>query len=202
VCPSGFDWRRVTDGYNCKGRGTHFISDELLAEGRGGVFYVPAGPHGRLKPKWGPYYEDPNDPIPGSFIYAGDPSVACPEGMKDGCAVWPKIWKLVPGLTGMPQTQEEIDRLNDALAEVYGDRSMQLPPQNRAGDSDSFGFGNDNGMNFTFDGRQVPGMPDIGPGGMNFTINGRPMPGMPGMGPGIGFMFGNSRPFRGAGPRF
>lgn len=91
VCPSGFDWRRVTDGYHCNGRGTHFISDDLLAEGRGGVFYVPAGLHGRLQPKWGPYYEDPNDPIPGSLIYGGDPSVACPEGMRDGCAVWPKI---------------------------------------------------------------------------------------------------------------
>lgn len=102
----------------------------------------------------------------------------------------------------MPQTQEEMDRLNDALAEVYGDRSMQVPPLNRAGDSDEFGFGSDDGMNFMFNRRPVPGIPGMGPGGMNFTMNGRPMPGMPGMGPGAGFMFGNGRPFRGAGPRF
>lgn len=35
-CPSGWGWDRVKKGYMCTG-GHHFVSDALLAEGRGGV---------------------------------------------------------------------------------------------------------------------------------------------------------------------
>lgn len=36
-CPAGFAWLRVTGGYNCE-PGTHWTSDELVAEGRGGYY--------------------------------------------------------------------------------------------------------------------------------------------------------------------
>jgi hypothetical protein len=36
-CPAGFRWLRVTGGYNCE-PGTHWTSDELVAEGRGGYY--------------------------------------------------------------------------------------------------------------------------------------------------------------------
>jgi hypothetical protein len=66
-CPEGFDWARIDDGYHCFG-GHHVISDELLREGRGGVFGLEdkANPYDRL----GPYYQsDPGHPQ--DWIYGG-----------------------------------------------------------------------------------------------------------------------------------
>lgn len=36
VCPERYSWRRIPGGYQCEGRG-HGITDELLAEGKGGM---------------------------------------------------------------------------------------------------------------------------------------------------------------------
>jgi hypothetical protein len=61
-CPEGFDWERIDDAYHCHG-GHHLISDELLAEGKGGVYLLLDSryTHDRL----GPYYESSN--LPGRF---------------------------------------------------------------------------------------------------------------------------------------
>jgi hypothetical protein len=37
ICVAGFAWRRQENGYQCMG-GTHFTTDELLAEGRRGYY--------------------------------------------------------------------------------------------------------------------------------------------------------------------
>jgi hypothetical protein len=37
TCAAGYDWYRVKGGYRCEG-GRHFVSDELLAEGKGGCY--------------------------------------------------------------------------------------------------------------------------------------------------------------------
>ncbi|RDL32025.1 uncharacterized protein BP5553_09427 [Venustampulla echinocandica] len=42
VCPVGFLWDRIDGGYICQG-GSHRVTDELLADGRGGL-YVPGFP--------------------------------------------------------------------------------------------------------------------------------------------------------------
>ena len=39
VCPAGFHWIRVPGGYNCAA-GAHWISDELVAEGRGRFYGI------------------------------------------------------------------------------------------------------------------------------------------------------------------
>ncbi|KAE8453432.1 hypothetical protein EG329_010293 [Mollisiaceae sp. DMI_Dod_QoI] len=53
VCPRGFTWRRESNGYRCRG-GMHSVSDELLAEGKGGFFESFWGGKG---PTWGgPFY--------------------------------------------------------------------------------------------------------------------------------------------------
>jgi len=56
VCPENFAWKRQPGGYQCEGGG-HGITDELLAEGKGGIM-------AHRTRKWevseGPYYQDPN----------------------------------------------------------------------------------------------------------------------------------------------
>jgi hypothetical protein len=42
VCPAGYDWLRVPGGYNCDA-GNHWMTDELLAEGRHGYLDGPCG---------------------------------------------------------------------------------------------------------------------------------------------------------------
>ncbi|CZR61331.1 uncharacterized protein PAC_11227 [Phialocephala subalpina] len=57
-CPQKFTWTRVSDGYHCKG-GNHLITDSLLAEGKGGLYFIPLDLTGKWGVKWGPYYLDP-----------------------------------------------------------------------------------------------------------------------------------------------
>jgi hypothetical protein len=70
-CPQGFPWARIPGGYRCQPnrfmQGNHKVTDELLAEGKGGVYYrlIPFGfPQQLLQQHeeiWdGPFYEDPN----------------------------------------------------------------------------------------------------------------------------------------------
>lgn len=58
VCPENNDWARKENpgGFQCLGGG-HGMTDELLAEGLGGILAHPARKWGESK---GPYYPDPN----------------------------------------------------------------------------------------------------------------------------------------------
>jgi hypothetical protein len=49
-CAAGYDWYRVQGGYRCNG-GRHMVTDELLAEGKGGC-YSSDGISGRMNPNW------------------------------------------------------------------------------------------------------------------------------------------------------
>ncbi|KAF8847327.1 hypothetical protein BDZ45DRAFT_560441, partial [Acephala macrosclerotiorum] len=52
ACPDAFTWKRIDKGYHCNGE-HHLITDEILAEGKGGVFLIG----GDLEEeRWGPYY--------------------------------------------------------------------------------------------------------------------------------------------------
>jgi hypothetical protein len=66
ACPDAFEWTRIDDGYHCKGT-HHLITDELLAEGKQGVFLIGGD---IMEERWGPYYES-NEKIKGLFWYAG-----------------------------------------------------------------------------------------------------------------------------------
>jgi hypothetical protein len=58
TCSSGFNWRRIPNGYRCHG-GQHLVTDQLLSEGRGGYYSSPgnAGRYWRGTPIWeGPWY--------------------------------------------------------------------------------------------------------------------------------------------------
>ena len=37
TCVAGFSWSRIEGGYRCRG-GAHMVTDELLAEGKGGYY--------------------------------------------------------------------------------------------------------------------------------------------------------------------
>ncbi|KAE8454296.1 hypothetical protein EG329_005221 [Mollisiaceae sp. DMI_Dod_QoI] len=66
VCPDSFTWNRISDGYHCNGE-HHLITDELLAEGTGGVYLIG----GDLETeRWGPYYPS-NPETPTLLWYAG-----------------------------------------------------------------------------------------------------------------------------------
>ena len=123
VCPQGFAWKRAEGGYHCEGK-HHFITDELLAQGRGGVFVMPGGKRGKMEPRWGPYYPDPNSGSSGGarLVFGGDGRDNHPEWMEmqRGLVHWPNVWKLVPGLRGMPRTSEEKEALNDKIGEIWG----------------------------------------------------------------------------------
>jgi hypothetical protein len=57
ACPENFEWvrRENPGGYQCEGGG-HGITDELLAEGKGGIMAHATKKWGESK---GPYYPDP-----------------------------------------------------------------------------------------------------------------------------------------------
>ncbi|KAG4433411.1 hypothetical protein IFR05_011097 [Cadophora sp. M221] len=62
TCPQKLPWKRINlpptecGGYQCEGLG-HFISDALIAEGKGGIMSMEATTDPRCA--WGPYYPDP-----------------------------------------------------------------------------------------------------------------------------------------------
>lgn len=62
-CPEHYLWNRIRDGYQCQG-GNHLISDELLAEGKRGIFLFGGA---MQSPPYGPYYPDSD----GIYHYAG-----------------------------------------------------------------------------------------------------------------------------------
>lgn len=65
TCPENFPWDRMAGGFKCQA-GSHFITDQLLAEGKGGILIGPWYPGERTP--FGPYYLDPKD---GGYHYAG-----------------------------------------------------------------------------------------------------------------------------------
>lgn len=87
-CPEGFAWSRIHDGYQCNG-GHHVITDELLAEGRGGVYALEfsRSPDDR----WGPYYAEPSKPT--LFFYRGpDPKpFLAPHTVGNGTGLTPIV---------------------------------------------------------------------------------------------------------------
>jgi hypothetical protein len=59
ACPEGWGWGRIPGGYQCRPMGmlgNHKVTDELLAEGKGGVYYRISS-FGRWH---GPFYEEPD----------------------------------------------------------------------------------------------------------------------------------------------
>ncbi|RDL41632.1 uncharacterized protein BP5553_01611 [Venustampulla echinocandica] len=54
ACPEGYDWNRMPGGYQCRGGG-HGMTDELLAEGKGGLYGLRTR---NWEAKDGPYYPD------------------------------------------------------------------------------------------------------------------------------------------------
>jgi hypothetical protein len=52
ACPQGYDWNRKPGGYQCRGGG-HGITDDMLAEGMGGMWALPTK---TWAVKEGPYY--------------------------------------------------------------------------------------------------------------------------------------------------
>jgi hypothetical protein len=52
ACPEGFEWNRKPGGYQCGG-GAHGVTDELLAEGLGGLWALE---NKDWNSKEGPYY--------------------------------------------------------------------------------------------------------------------------------------------------
>lgn len=74
-CPQQWPFKRVEDGYQCEG-GYHFQCDELIAEGKGGMWMVPNHLDGDFNTRWGPYYAEAERPK--CFFYSGpDPIPDC-----------------------------------------------------------------------------------------------------------------------------
>jgi len=125
-CPQGYEWNRIDapSGYHCIGR-NHFISDELLAEGKGGIFVVPGGKIKKMDPLWGPYYKGPSGEK--SLVYFGDPNTYAPEYISaDGHYNYSKIWRIYPDLSGPPTTQSEVDKINYEIVKLMGPRKREL----------------------------------------------------------------------------
>ncbi|PMD18295.1 hypothetical protein NA56DRAFT_535987, partial [Hyaloscypha hepaticicola] len=59
-CPRGFEWTRREEpnglkGYLCAGE-SHFVTDDMVGEGKGGILIVPGGKMNHMEKWWGPYY--------------------------------------------------------------------------------------------------------------------------------------------------
>ncbi|CAL3972208.1 hypothetical protein PZA11_004612 [Diplocarpon coronariae] len=76
-CPQNYAWERRDDhgGYQCAGK-NHFVPDALVAEGKGGVYFVPEASLSSGV-RWGPYYQDP--PGSGQYMWCG----AKPKGARE-----------------------------------------------------------------------------------------------------------------------
>jgi hypothetical protein len=119
VCPQDFGWERVEPyGYQCLGK-HHLITDELLAQGRGGLWLVPAGKAGKMDTRWGPYYPDPQKET--RLKFGGDPSNDGPDwtDVEIQAWYWPKAWSFVPEAKGPPGNEEDYKILEQAFSRIW-----------------------------------------------------------------------------------
>jgi hypothetical protein len=128
ACPSNYKWQRIEapPGYQCE-KGGHLVSDELIAEGKGGIFVVPGGKKDRRKTDilWGPYYQASGRGK--AMVYGGDPNVPAPEEIDEkGNFIFKQMWRLDPSLNGPPTTQREVDTINGELEKLRGPRRRDL----------------------------------------------------------------------------
>ncbi|PVH78074.1 hypothetical protein DL98DRAFT_534128 [Cadophora sp. DSE1049] len=80
-CPQNMAWQHInlptSKGYQCAG-GAHFISDELIAEGKCGIMRTQKGDPSKL---WGPFIPDPGNPRKFDFYdLEKKPSYVVPDG--------------------------------------------------------------------------------------------------------------------------
>jgi hypothetical protein len=69
-CVVGYPWTRIIGGYRCEGQ-RHLVTDELLAEGKGGCYVMDVNTE-RNNPAWtGPFYGD--DIQEETYRYTGPP---------------------------------------------------------------------------------------------------------------------------------
>jgi hypothetical protein len=117
-CPQGYDWNRnqQNQGYQCAG-GHHFVTDELLREGKGGVLLIQGG---STHPWWGPYYPDPQNPE--RLVYGGSQTghhstSFGPDWMdpKTSTWHWPKLWQIIEGVKGPPGNEADYPLLEQGL---------------------------------------------------------------------------------------
>ena len=128
ACPSDYKWQRIEapPGYQCE-KGGHLVSDELIAEGKGGIFVVPGGKRDRRKTDvlWGPYYQASGRGK--AMVYGGDPNVPAPEEIDEkGNFIFKQMWRLCPSLNGPPTTQREVDMINGEIEKLRGPRRRDL----------------------------------------------------------------------------
>lgn len=154
---------------------------------------MPGGKRGKMEPRWGPYYPDPNGGSSGGgrLVFGGNRRDNHPEWMElqHGLMHWPNVWKLVPGLRGMPRTSEDKEALDDKIGEIWGNLLKGIVRTNGDGtigvgrrlvaevDSDSDGSDGSNGSHFV---GTVNGQPiTIRTSGnlVVHTVNGRPVNG-------------------------
>jgi len=84
-CPEGFHFKRVGNGYICNG-GHHFICDELLAEGKGGLWILPDSEKTEKEHRWGPYYAEQGRKDLFYFSGEGELPYGAPELCGEGCS--------------------------------------------------------------------------------------------------------------------
>lgn len=186
LCPQNFNWNRSKGGYHCAG-GNHFLTDELITEGKRGVWNVPLDLDGKWAVYWGPYYPDPCNENRMLWGGAGErpdevpPASFCgrydfEDGTHSGKGpTWEEMNKRAIGkmlnAMGQPATPENIKRLNDKLDKIV-DLQRQLGGQGIPGKMPGTGSkGQGTGPG------KLPGLgsKDHGPGPPR-------LPGMPGLG--------------------
>ncbi len=131
-CPKGYHWDREEEhkGYRCAG-GYHFVTDDLLGEGKGGILLIPGGKRNKMEKWWGPYFPDPEQPD--RFVYGGPETVNVNFSMfgpdwtevKTSTWHWPKLWQIIEGLEGPPGNEADYPLLEQGLSSLWC-RPMKL----------------------------------------------------------------------------
>ncbi|KAF8852362.1 hypothetical protein BDZ45DRAFT_695136 [Acephala macrosclerotiorum] len=117
TCPEGFLWDRFDDqkGYRCQGQ-THFVTDKLLAEGKGGVLFLNMKITGEVE--WSPpYYADPKKP--GRYVYGGP--------LRDGKHPFEQpLARWINGKMEMMEIKIEDGKMDPALKEYLTKHGTQV----------------------------------------------------------------------------
>jgi hypothetical protein len=124
-CPQGFEWTRKDEhnGYLCAGE-SHFVTDDLIGEGKGGILLVPGGKMNHLEKWWGPYYPDPKKKQ--RFVYGGPQtgnhfSSLGPDWIEPKKSIyhWPKAWQIIGGLKGPVGNRADYPLLEQNLMQFW-----------------------------------------------------------------------------------